>query len=312
MRPPGLRALLASALLAAAAVPLPTARADEAAARERADQRFEEGRRLLDEGKLEEACRAFEESQRLDPAAATLINLGDCYARTTRTASAWKAYREAVERASSEGDEPRRQLAEGRATASARYVSHLVVKPPRGGGRATVSRDGAPVPASELGMAVPVDPGTHTVTVTVAGRAPWSVRVEVPLASKVEVDVPLEPPAPLDVAPSPWSTAGLAVAGVGAASLVACGTFGLLANQRWHVAEAHCRDGLCDGEGLAAARGARRSATAATVLFVAGAVLGASGGLVWWRYRDSATQPAAIITTPASGPGATLLVEGRF
>src|SRR5512132_1412974 len=44
-----------------------------------------------------DACPKFEESQRIDPTPGTLLNLGDCYERSTppRTASAWGTFKRA-------------------------------------------------------------------------------------------------------------------------------------------------------------------------------------------------------------------------
>jgi len=69
--------------------------AQSAADKATAETLFDEGRRLLVQNKLPEACSKFAESQRLDPAIGTQLNLGDCYERTGRLASAWAQFREA-------------------------------------------------------------------------------------------------------------------------------------------------------------------------------------------------------------------------
>src|SRR2546425_547721 len=58
---------------------------------------FTDAKKLIEEGRFNEACPKFEESQRLDPTPGTLLNLGDCYkgASPPRNASAWGAYRQA-------------------------------------------------------------------------------------------------------------------------------------------------------------------------------------------------------------------------
>ena len=47
---------------------------------------FEHGKQLSGQNRLDDACRAFAESQRLDPATGTLLNLGDCYEKRDRRA----------------------------------------------------------------------------------------------------------------------------------------------------------------------------------------------------------------------------------
>jgi hypothetical protein len=49
---------------------------------------FDDGQRLMQAGKLAEACAAFESSQKLDPAVITLLNLADCRERNHQLATA--------------------------------------------------------------------------------------------------------------------------------------------------------------------------------------------------------------------------------
>src|SRR5688500_1084042 len=60
-----------------------------------AEQLFRDGKRLMKEGKYDEACVAFEASQKADPATSTLLNIADCYEKAGRIASAWGAFLEA-------------------------------------------------------------------------------------------------------------------------------------------------------------------------------------------------------------------------
>src|SRR4051812_47371971 len=55
---------------------------------------FDKGRAALKANKFEEACKAFGESQKLDPANGTLFNLAECSEHIGKLATAWLAYRE--------------------------------------------------------------------------------------------------------------------------------------------------------------------------------------------------------------------------
>ena len=100
----GLVALAASAAPATRAVAQNNAAVSESL--------FREGRALLEAGKTQAACDKFDESQRLDPALGTLLNLAECHALVGRTASAWARFRELSEKARRAGQKDREAYAE--------------------------------------------------------------------------------------------------------------------------------------------------------------------------------------------------------
>src|SRR5690349_11906109 len=60
-----------------------------------AEQLFRQGKKLMGEGKIAEACKAFEGSYRKDEAVSTLLNLADCREKNKQYASAWGHYLDA-------------------------------------------------------------------------------------------------------------------------------------------------------------------------------------------------------------------------
>jgi tetratricopeptide (TPR) repeat protein len=276
----------------------------------RADQRFEDGRRLAGQGRHAEACRAFEESNRLDPAAGTLINLGDCYLKLGRTTSAWLRYRDAMLRAQAERDEPRRSLAEDRAASVALRVSKLKIV--SASADVLIERDGRPVPPAHLGKSVPVDPGGHTVTAVPPGQEPWTLRVDVPAGATLTVEVPVSGrPVARDDQPKredPRPTFAIVAGAAAVALLGASSIFGLRAIDKWDESEGHCRDGLCDARGVDLAEEASAAATASTVLFITAAAIAGGGAYLWFSSRPEAPRP---MVAPVQG-GAALTIEGRF
>ena len=126
---------------------------------QRADQLFQEGRKLLDAGNAAAACPKFEESQRLDPGLGTLLNLADCYERTGRLASALSAFRSSEEQARRLGEKRRETAAADRARALEGRVPRVTITL-AAGERPTgfeVRRNGAVVTALDYGPDVCVE-----------------------------------------------------------------------------------------------------------------------------------------------------------
>src|SRR5262245_43999718 len=91
----------AALTLVAALIAVPSAQAQSN--KVAAEALFEEGRRLMSEGKIADACPKFADSQSLDASPGTLLNLASCYEKLGMTASAWGTYREAASLAAASG-----------------------------------------------------------------------------------------------------------------------------------------------------------------------------------------------------------------
>ena len=248
--------VLASAVVVSLVVPA-TSHAQDVDASP-ADALFREGRRAADAGNYAVACPKFEESYRLDPAAGTLLNLGDCEENRGQLARAWKHYRQLYDRLPATDD--RKPIAEARARALEARAPKLriaIALTPA----ATVTQDDAVVARGSLGTSVPVDSGRHVVVVTSVGRRDkryevsvvdgedkeLSVAVGEPL---VEGDVSLPPAGPLATQPPPRDggsqrTAAYVVGGVGIATFVTGTLFGIVALSRLSSANAACTGNVC-------------------------------------------------------------------
>src|SRR3954454_4731648 len=80
-----------------------------------AEALFDEGKRLMLEGKFAPACEKLEQSERVDPAIGTLLYLAECYEKSGRSASAWATFREASSAARAAGQAERARVGQERA-----------------------------------------------------------------------------------------------------------------------------------------------------------------------------------------------------
>src|SRR5262245_3168255 len=95
-----------------------------------AETLFTEGRTLMQAGRYDVACDNLAESQRLDPAVGTLLNLADCREHQGRTATAWAIWLEAAAAARTAGQAERESLARQRAEALKTRLVTLTIEVP--------------------------------------------------------------------------------------------------------------------------------------------------------------------------------------
>lgn len=167
----------------------------------------DEGRRLLADGKPEEACPKFKEAVRVAPSwgIGALAQLAECYEKAGRLAGAWGTWVQVESAARTAGQAERAQAAHERVAALAPRVPRLtlVVKELlRGQEGVEITRDGAAIPREQWGVSIPVDPGRHLVRVTAPRRIAWAVEIDV-RAGEVQIVAP----ARLEEAPAPVAPA---------------------------------------------------------------------------------------------------------
>ncbi len=200
------RALLPLLLTASLLAPH-VARADAAAA----EILFQDGRKLLAEGRTAAACEKFAASQKLDPSAGTLLNLADCQLKQNRIASAWATFLSASTLARSQGNAGRAAEATKRAADLEPKLSFLTfqfaARPPG----LVIKRDDVVLDAAALDSRLPVDPGTHSLVASAPGYRDWTSSIDVTAPGVREVPVPvltrLPPTAASSAAPAPTAPA---------------------------------------------------------------------------------------------------------
>lgn len=268
----------------------------------RAQALFDEARTLVKEGRFDEACEKFEESQRLDPGAGTLLNLANCYEKAGKTANAWRTYREAGDVAERTGRGEWASSARDNADRLRASLSTLTIDVPPSTDVTglAIERDGVAVSRGDWGKDVVVDPGAHVVRARANGKKTREQSVSVDASSSARVTIaPLEDLEPVE-APTRASvdmtepdggetrsggatqrTVGYVVGAAGIVGLGLGAVFGLSAigSKNDAASDGHCSDGLekCDPFGIDAMHDARRSAAISTIGFIAGGALAATG-----------------------------------
>jgi hypothetical protein len=197
----GLRSFVVALSLAASAGALPAvAYADgdgeESPDGARADKLFEEGRKLMSDGRYAEACPKFEESQKLRPGIGTLFNMADCHEKAGKLELAYDEFKEVVERTKAALQPDRQKVAEERLASLEARLSRLVISVPATRTRVTVSLDGTALPADHLNVPMVVTAGDHEIKASTDRDEgePFETTVSLPGGGKTTtVAIPISP-----------------------------------------------------------------------------------------------------------------------
>ena len=303
---------------------------------------FRQGRTLLAAEKVAEACSAFEESQKLEPAVTTLLNLAACREKLGQLATAWGFFLDAARQTRSASDAASQQLhevAQARAQKLEPRVSRLAINVPQKSqvDGLEITRDKKRVDAGLWNRALPIDGGVYTITARAPGANSWSTQVTVAAESDTrtveipdlrtlprDLDQPAAaatpppaPPRPSPVVPAIEHTRASShpsrkiplVLGAGALALLGGGLgFELWAEAKYDAAKSEMRSQPRRDSLYSSANTKRYVAEA-----LAASGLAAAGAALWMYLRDGNRPDATTGTTLHVVPTATgLAVSGRF
>jgi hypothetical protein len=310
-----MRALVLIAIVLSTAVGTAQARAqtNAADASAQADKVFKEGRMAANAGDYTTARARFLESERLDPAPGTLLNVADCEVHLGLLVAA----REHFELAASgfpRGDN-RRGWATTQAAQLDKRLARLTLRlSPDAPAGTTVTKGGTTLDTTTLGRQVLTDPGKIEITVTAPGRVAKPTTLTLGEGQTVEQVLTVGDPAPAPATPAapsspepavtpattvtghPYRTLGLVLGGVGIAGLVVGSVAGILSLSDASTVKGHCNTSTwaCDSQGVSAASNGNALATLSDISFVAGAVLAGVGAYFVLTSRE---EPATVTTT---------------
>ncbi len=227
-----------------------------------AEALFRQARDLMSQGRYEEACPKFAESQRLDPGGGTLLNLAVCHEKQGKLASAWAEFQEALAQAKEDDRLDRVSLAEEHIAALEPQLARLTVtvaEPTPPGLVVTVNK--TPLGSAAWGAKMPVDAGTVVIEASAPGRESFVKSVKVEDGESLSIEIPELSAVPEADAEGfavtdrgvgsprePDHTAAYVVGSVGLAALVTGGYFGVRALQESDRADKTCREEYCTTE----------------------------------------------------------------
>ena len=262
------------------------------------------------------ACAKFAESQKLDPAPGTLLNIGECSERLGRKASAWKAYAEAADRLSGDSRrdfaiQKRDELSKGLATLSVAVTGEAA--------DCTLKEDGIPLGRVVWAEPIPVDPGEHAVELACPGKAPAGARLRVTGAGPHSISIApgaksKAPEGPKTAeASSAMPIAGWVLSGVGIASIgVGAATGALVLDRKAKVNDlcTHAKTPQCPKAGVDAAHQGKTFSTISTITFVGGiALMGVGVTLVLVGHAKKPAEPHVALDL---GIAPSVGVHGAF
>ncbi|NUP07039.1 MAG: hypothetical protein HOW73_13375 [Polyangiaceae bacterium] len=277
-----------------------------------AEKLFQEGRDLVQSGRVEEACPKFQESLALEFAMGTLLNLAECEAIAGRTATAWARFGELEKKARFAGQADREEYARKRIEELAPQLTYVELRLPKGVPVERLEIDEKELSAATYGHPLPLDPGEHAVVVTSEGST-YRTTFEVPKAGgRLSVDIELgdahrlssgdksQPSGDGASGVDPRHVAGWIGVALGVVGLGVGTYMGARASMLSDVVDASCDDRFCDADGLEAFDQGKTLANGATIAFaISGPVLAAGTGVLIWATVEPRTS-------------ASIQVAGRF
>ncbi|MBK9266171.1 MAG: tetratricopeptide repeat protein [Polyangiaceae bacterium] len=287
----------------------PIAHAEEKeAARQEAQKLYQDAAKDMDQGQYRRACPKLDAAREIMPGhVRTAMTLAECYDKLGQPATALIVFEDARILASAEGKLDKVAEIDSKLATLASRVPRLTLAVSRNVAALSgfsIVRNGVPIPVTQWGEAVPVNPGTYHIKVTALDKAPWQTSAEIQIGQAVTIDitppwsVPAGPPPktvendkssdprtnpapPIVQRSSRLRTAGfvgigIGVVGVGVGAILG----GLAVSKNNDSDDGHCKpNNVCDQIGFDLRTEARTMGNASTALFIVGG-LATAGGVI--------------------------------
>jgi hypothetical protein len=287
-----------------------------------ADEKFEEGKKLREAGKVKEACDAFSASLALNPnAIGTILNVARCAEESGKTGTAVRLFTDAKNRAGEQQLDPQQKAAEEHLAKLVDHVPHLAIafaEPLPSDGKIAV--DDRVIDAASAGDVI-VDPTTVKIVVSAPGRVTFETTVTFDPKGDHEHKAISVPKLAYPVAvTNTRRTVGKIMAGTGGAIYASGVVIALIARSRWKTATKDCTNNVCDestttgGHPFQDAHDAYALGNDATYISIVGLAIAGAGVALWFlspSHENKEERRTAIV--PIVTPGeAGVAAIGRF
>jgi hypothetical protein len=326
----GLRAsfgLLAFVIALVAFAPL-EAKAQDATSR----ALFDKGVADMEARRFDTACPELEESLRMNRLPGTTFTLAECYAKAGKSASAVARYQEYLDLYSKlpsdqqQKQEDRPQVSRSQIGALTPSVPTLTIRLPQGApAGTTVKRDDVVLGGPSLGVALPVDPGSHTITSQAPGSIPFTQTITLAPSEKKDITVTVTNAVGGDQAGrsdvnqpgrgKAQRIAGFVIAGVGAAGLLMGAITGGLTLAKKSTISDNCNvdTKVCKNQtGLDAVDSAHTTGLISTVGFIAGGVVLVGGVVILATAPGQGNSKDIRMSFSADPTGGSIGIGGAF
>ena len=268
-----------------------------------AEALFQRGVGLMKADNCADAIPEFLKSAALERSAATLLNLGTCYARLGRKATAWKRFREAATTAQDEQDDAVRERALQAMNILAPTLTKVQIVTPPSAAPFLIRVNGEVIHDYD-GLPLPLDSGESVIEAASPGHEPWRRSVQAnDLGATIVIQVPELQPLP-PTPPRPESQApyepprrdlrvpAIVVGGSGVAAIVVGSVFGISAKKTYDDSKQYCQSDHCTSAGVDLRDSATTKATVSTLSIGIGVVAVATSVVLWLASPTSSPQRA--------------------
>jgi len=153
---------------------------------------FNAAKKDMDAKNYVEACRKLELAHNYDKSLdGIVLNLATCYQRQGKWASAWGRFKDSLVRAEKSGNEARIAAAKQGIADTEPRISRVMLKVAATVPGMELRRDDKVVDPNELGIAVPIDPGEHSISASAPGYKTWTTKFTIAVTAESRtIEVP--------------------------------------------------------------------------------------------------------------------------